>query len=35
VTAPESERWRRTRRFYERGGFTFVGPKLKLRLKRS
>ena len=29
VTAPESERWARTRRFYERNGFRFTGPKLK------
>lgn len=29
VTAPESERWSATRRFYEREGFTFTGPKLK------
>lgn len=32
VTAPESERWERTREFYERTGFTFTGPKLKLLL---
>lgn len=32
VTAPESERWERTRRFYEKQGFTFTGPKLKLLL---
>ena len=32
VTAPESERWERTRRFYERQGFVFTGPKLKLLL---
>lgn len=32
VTAPESERWERTRRFYERQGFAFTGPKLKLLL---
>lgn len=32
VTAPESERWARTRRFYEQAGFTFAGPKLKCRL---
>lgn len=32
VTAPESERWERTRNFYERSGFTFTGPKLKLLL---
>lgn len=29
VTAPESPRWVRTRRFYEREGFAFTGPKLK------
>jgi GNAT superfamily N-acetyltransferase len=29
VTAPESERWERTRRFYEKSGFVFTGPKLK------
>jgi GNAT superfamily N-acetyltransferase len=33
VTAPESERWARTRAFYEREGFRFAGPKLKLLLK--
>lgn len=32
VTAPESERWLRTRKFYEREGFTFTGPKLKFAL---
>lgn len=32
VTAPESERWERTRRFYEKHGFVFTGPKLKLLL---
>ena len=32
VTAPESQRWARTRRFYEQQGFTFTGPKLKLML---
>jgi len=32
VTAPESERWERTRQFYERLGFAFTGPKLKLLL---
>ncbi len=32
VTAPESPRWARTRGFYEREGFTFAGPKLKLPL---
>ena len=29
VTAPENERWRRTRAFYEKEGFIFTGPKLK------
>jgi GNAT superfamily N-acetyltransferase len=33
VTAPESERWERTRRFYEREGFAFTGPKLKFVLR--
>ena len=32
VTAPEGEGWERTRRFYEREGFSFAGPKLKLLL---
>ncbi len=32
VTAPESPRWARTRRFYEKQGFHFTGPKLKLLL---
>jgi len=32
VTAPAGEKWRRTVRFYERLGFVFTGPKLKLRL---
>jgi GNAT superfamily N-acetyltransferase len=32
VTAPESERWSRTRRFYEQQGFVFAGPKLKRML---
>ena len=32
VTAPESPRWDRSRRFYERQGFVFTGPKLKLIL---
>ena len=32
VTAPESKRWDRTRRFYEKQGFIFTGPKLKLLL---
>lgn len=33
VTAPESERWTRTRRFYEKLGFVFTGPKLKRLLQ--
>ena len=33
VTAPESERWARTRRFYEKLGFIFTGPKLKRLLQ--
>jgi GNAT superfamily N-acetyltransferase len=32
VTALESGRWARTRAFYEREGFRFAGPKLKLLL---
>jgi len=32
VTAPESDRWVRTRRFHEKLGFVFTGPKLKLLL---
>ena len=32
VTAPESPRWGRTRSFYERNGYVFTGPKLKLLL---
>jgi GNAT superfamily N-acetyltransferase len=32
VTAPESERWARTRKFYEKEGFIFTGPKLKFLL---
>ena len=32
VTAPESERWTRTKRFYERQHFVFTGPKLKCLL---
>lgn len=32
VTAPESERWERSRRFYEKQGFVFTGPKLKILL---
>jgi len=33
VTAPESPRWLRTRRFYEARGFRFTGPKLKRYLR--
>lgn len=32
VTAPVEERWKRTVDFYEKCGFTFTGPKLKLQL---
>jgi GNAT superfamily N-acetyltransferase len=32
VTAPESDRWIRTKLFYENLGFVFTGPKLKLHL---
>jgi len=32
VTAPAGEKWSRTVRFYEREGFVFTGPKLKLLL---
>ena len=32
VTAPEHPRWARSRRFYEKQGFVFTGPKLKLLL---
>jgi GNAT superfamily N-acetyltransferase len=32
VTTPESERWARTRRFYQREGFTYAGAKLKLNV---
>jgi hypothetical protein len=32
VTAPESARWARTRKFYEDLGFHFTGPKFKLLL---
>jgi hypothetical protein len=32
VTAPEAERWTRTRRFYKKEGFVFAGPKLKCLL---
>jgi GNAT superfamily N-acetyltransferase len=33
VTAPEDPRFERTRRFYEREGFVFTGPKLKRLLR--
>jgi len=33
VTAPESARRERTRRFYQRQGYSFTGPKLKLLLR--
>ncbi|MCG3121004.1 MAG: hypothetical protein ALAOOOJD_03938 [bacterium] len=33
VTAPEAARWERTRRFYEKQGFVFTGPKMKFLLK--
>jgi GNAT superfamily N-acetyltransferase len=33
VTAPESERWERTRKFYEKEGFGFTGPKLKFLIR--
>jgi len=32
VTAPTEERWKRTVHFYEKCGFVFTGPKLKLNL---
>lgn len=32
VTAPTEERWKRTITFYERSGFVFTGPKMKLIL---
>jgi len=33
VTAPEDPRFERTRRFYEREGFVYTGPKLKRLLR--
>lgn len=30
VTAPESERWARSKKFYKDCGFTFAGPKLRV-----
>ena len=35
VTAPPEKRWERTVRFYEREGFVFTGPKMRLMLARS
>lgn len=32
VTAPPEKKWERTVRFYERQGFVFTGPKLRLPL---
>ncbi len=32
VTAPEGRQWGRTVAFYERNGFRFAGPKLKISL---
>lgn len=32
VTAPTEDRWKRTVDFYEKCGFVFTGPKLKLKL---
>lgn len=32
VAAPPGEKWQRTVAFYERQGFVFTGPKLRLRL---
>ena len=32
VTAPESRRWKRSRQFYEKQGFTFTGQKLRILL---
>jgi GNAT superfamily N-acetyltransferase len=33
VTAPEGKRWGRTVAFYERNGFRYAGPKLKIPLE--
>lgn len=33
VTAPTEERWKRTVAFYEKSGFVFTGPKMKLILE--
>jgi len=35
VTAPAGEKWRRTVAFYEREGFVFTGPKLKLCINKT
>ena len=32
VTAPTDEKWIRTRKFYEKNGFVFTGPKYKFKL---
>lgn len=32
VTAPGGDAWRRTVAFYEKNGFVFTGPKLRLRI---
>ena len=32
VTAPTEEKWKRSVNFYEKCGFVFTGPKLKLKL---
>jgi hypothetical protein len=32
VTAPPGDAWRRTVAFYEKNGFVFTGPKLRLRI---
>jgi GNAT superfamily N-acetyltransferase len=33
VTAPEGDRWNRTVAFYQRNGFRYAGPKLKIALE--
>ncbi|HEX9428408.1 MAG TPA: GNAT family N-acetyltransferase [Candidatus Polarisedimenticolia bacterium] len=33
VTAPPERHWERTVKFYEKQGFVFTGPKLRLKLK--
>ena len=32
VTAPPEKRWKKTIDFYEREGFVFTGPKMRLKL---